>query len=151
MLSWSILQYFWPGLSENRSWKPILVFFLRGCLRQVLLYSILDQGWHHITRLGNMVPTHKTRVYPGWAIWSYYPLGQYAGFMNFWSWKFLVFSLMIDKSVEMILYSHILISLNGNSEIVIKIWVSTLTSKYVLHIFSRYRQVSFQLCLIIII
>ena len=35
---WSILQYFWPALSDNRSWKPILVFFLSGRLRQVLLY-----------------------------------------------------------------------------------------------------------------
>ena len=26
----SILQYFWPALSENQSWKPILVFFLSG-------------------------------------------------------------------------------------------------------------------------
>ena len=24
---WSILQYFWPALRDNRSWKPILVFF----------------------------------------------------------------------------------------------------------------------------
>ena len=38
------------------------------------------------------------------------------------------------KSLEMILYSHILISLNGHSEIVIKIWVSTLTFKYILHV-----------------
>ena len=35
---WSILQYFWPALSDNRSWKPILVFFLSGRLRQVWLY-----------------------------------------------------------------------------------------------------------------
>ena len=48
----------------------------------------------------------------------------------------------------MILYSHILISLNGNSEIVIKIGVSTLTVK---NVFTRYRQVSFQLYLIIIL
>ena len=34
----SILQYFLPSFSENRSWKPILVFFLSGRLRQVLLY-----------------------------------------------------------------------------------------------------------------
>ena len=34
---WSILQYFWPALSNNLSWKPILVFFLSGRLRQVLL------------------------------------------------------------------------------------------------------------------
>ena len=34
---WSILQYFWPALRDNMSWKPILGFFLSGCLRQVLL------------------------------------------------------------------------------------------------------------------
>ena len=32
LLSWSILQYFWPALSDNRSWNPILVFFLSGRL-----------------------------------------------------------------------------------------------------------------------
>ena len=35
---WSILQYFWPASRNNRSWKPFLVFFLSGRLRQVLLY-----------------------------------------------------------------------------------------------------------------
>ena len=30
---WSILQYFWPALSDNRSWKPILVLFMSGRLR----------------------------------------------------------------------------------------------------------------------
>ena len=34
---WSILQNFWPALSDNRYWKPFLVFFLSGRLRQVLL------------------------------------------------------------------------------------------------------------------
>ena len=33
----SILQFFWPALSGNLSWKPILVFFLSDRLRQVLL------------------------------------------------------------------------------------------------------------------
>ena len=51
----------------------------------------------------------------------------------------------------MILYGHILISLNGNIDIVIKIWVSTLIFKNILHIFTRYKQVSFQLYPIIII
>ena len=36
-LSWSILQYFWPALSEKRSWKTIFGLFLSGCLRQVLM------------------------------------------------------------------------------------------------------------------
>ena len=27
-----------PALSDNRSWKPILAFFLSGRLRQILLY-----------------------------------------------------------------------------------------------------------------
>ena len=30
---WSILQYFWPALSDNRSWKPFFVF-----LRVVVLH-----------------------------------------------------------------------------------------------------------------
>ena len=33
---WDILQYFGPALSNNRYWKPILVVFLSGRLRQVL-------------------------------------------------------------------------------------------------------------------
>ena len=35
----SILQHFWPALINNGSWKTILVFFLSGRLRQVLLYN----------------------------------------------------------------------------------------------------------------
>ena len=35
---WSILQYFWPALRDDQSWKPILVFFLSDRLRQVLQY-----------------------------------------------------------------------------------------------------------------
>ena len=31
----SILQYFWPALSDNRSWKSIFGLLLSGCLRQV--------------------------------------------------------------------------------------------------------------------
>ena len=27
---WSILQYVWPALSDNRYWKPILLFFERS-------------------------------------------------------------------------------------------------------------------------
>ena len=34
----SILQDLWPALSDDRSWKTILVFFFSGCWRQVLLY-----------------------------------------------------------------------------------------------------------------
>ena len=33
----SFLQYFWPALSDNRSWKPILVLYLSGRLRHFLL------------------------------------------------------------------------------------------------------------------
>ena len=34
---WSILQYLWPALRDNRSWKPIFGLLLSGCFRQVLL------------------------------------------------------------------------------------------------------------------
>ena len=36
--AWSILQYFWPALSDNQYGKPILVYNLSGRFRQVLLY-----------------------------------------------------------------------------------------------------------------
>ena len=36
---WSILQYFWPALSDNLCWKPIFVIFESGGFRQVLLYQ----------------------------------------------------------------------------------------------------------------
>ena len=35
---WSILQYFWPALSDNWSWKPIFGLFESGRFTQVLLY-----------------------------------------------------------------------------------------------------------------
>ena len=34
----SILQYFWPALSDNRSWKLIFGLFESGRITQVLLY-----------------------------------------------------------------------------------------------------------------
>ena len=40
---WSILQYFWPALSDNWSWKPIFGLFESGCFTQVLLWH-----WHSI-------------------------------------------------------------------------------------------------------
>ena len=38
MLEESILQYIWPTLSDNRSWKPIFGVLISGRLGQVLLY-----------------------------------------------------------------------------------------------------------------
>ena len=37
----NILQHFWPAFtcSDNRSWKTVLVYFLSGRLRRVLLYK----------------------------------------------------------------------------------------------------------------
>ena len=37
---WSILQYFWPALSDNWSWKPICGLFDSGHFTQVLLYFV---------------------------------------------------------------------------------------------------------------
>ena len=38
---WSILQYFWPALSDSWSLKPILGLFESGCFTQVLLYCTI--------------------------------------------------------------------------------------------------------------
>ena len=37
----SVLQYFWPALSDNLSWKPIFCLLECGRFTQVLLYNIL--------------------------------------------------------------------------------------------------------------
>ena len=34
---WNILQYFWPALSDNWSWKPIISLFESGGFSDVLL------------------------------------------------------------------------------------------------------------------
>ena len=34
----SILQYFWPALSDDLVWKPIFSLFVSGPFTQVLLY-----------------------------------------------------------------------------------------------------------------
>ena len=99
------------------------------------------------SRVGTILPArvnppHKTRVYPGWAIRSYYPLWAICGFYEFLVLKILGFqSHGRYESVEMNLYSYILISLNGNSEINMSINNGS-TFKYILHVFTRYRQVS---------
>ena len=37
---WRILQYFWPALNDNWSWKTIFSLFESGRFRRVLLYCI---------------------------------------------------------------------------------------------------------------
>ena len=41
---WSILQYFWPALRDNWSWKPIFGVFESCSFTQVLLYIILEMS-----------------------------------------------------------------------------------------------------------
>ena len=36
---WSILQYFWPALNDNWSWKESFGLFESGRFTHVLLYS----------------------------------------------------------------------------------------------------------------
>ena len=42
MTNGSLMQYFWPVLSDNWSWKPIFALFKSGCFTQVLLYKEKD-------------------------------------------------------------------------------------------------------------
>ena len=37
--TWSILQYFWPALNDNWSWKPTYGLFESSRFTQVLLYE----------------------------------------------------------------------------------------------------------------
>ena len=42
---WSILQYFWPALSDKWSWKPIFGLFESGRFRQVLLHILMEASF----------------------------------------------------------------------------------------------------------
>ena len=44
--TWSILQYFWPALSDNGSWKPIFGLFESGHFTQALVYSFFVMTCH---------------------------------------------------------------------------------------------------------
>ena len=82
---WSILQYFWPALIDNLSWKLILVFFRSGRLRQVLLYllyslifishlqiSVIPQesvsSTEAVTGETNLPPTSSFLSLPAWGL-----------------------------------------------------------------------------------
>ena len=66
---WSILQYFWQTLSENLSWKLILVFFSSGSLWQVLLYYTMHNEQQ--TRKYKW-EIHNNRSHPAKTCCSYY-------------------------------------------------------------------------------
>ena len=51
----SILQYFWPALSHNWSWKPIFGLFESGRFTQVLLYQLLISGKYNGTSSKSML------------------------------------------------------------------------------------------------
>ena len=64
---WSILQYFWPALSDNWSWKPVFCLFEGDPFTQVLLYSYTSAAGsqecicQYIKNVWQQ--TTKTRVY----------------------------------------------------------------------------------------
>ena len=51
MLSWSILQYFWPALSDNWSWNPVVGLLFEWPLKTGLtvFYTIKNQKDLHLT------------------------------------------------------------------------------------------------------
>ena len=48
--TWSILQYFWPALRDNWSWKTIFGLFESGRYTQVLLY-VHKELVNHLVKL----------------------------------------------------------------------------------------------------
>ena len=57
---WSILQYFWPALSNNWSWKTIFGLFESGGVTQILLYYVF---WGSQIIILNL---HCTLIGPLW-------------------------------------------------------------------------------------
>ena len=73
----SILQYFRPALSNIWYWKPNLVFFLSGHLRQVLLYMGKHMAqdcclihWKAVKALASLAYTKYGCTYLSWS-WVY--------------------------------------------------------------------------------
>ena len=64
-----------------------------GCILQLRAYQsfVCNPG---LARYYPQNPPHKTRVYTGWVIRSYYPLWAICGFYEFLVLKIAVFSLM---------------------------------------------------------
>ena len=91
---------------------------LRHCARRHCGSRHFVSRYCESSRVGTILPARvnppqKTRVYPGWAIRSYYPLWAICGFYEFLVLKNLAFqSDERYKSVEIILnyHNHILIS-----------------------------------------
>ena len=66
---WSIVQYFWPALSNNLSWNPIFSLLESGRFTQVLLYiqyikpslhhtEVLEKQWN----MGNVYATNFLKI-----------------------------------------------------------------------------------------
>ena len=50
---WSILQCFWPAVSDNWYWKPIFGLFESGYFKQVLLYVLFGSRFTKPEHLGS--------------------------------------------------------------------------------------------------
>ena len=60
---WSILQYFWPALSNNRSLeKQFLVFFWSGRSGQVVLYAYKRMCVYYV-KYGTLKPSFLQTSY----------------------------------------------------------------------------------------
>ena len=78
---WSILQYFWPSLSNNLSWKPAFIFFLSGHLRQVLLYRSYYQT--HLSSQTEEIQNKEENFY-----WKRHFITFFLKWGNiFWKWS----------------------------------------------------------------
>ena len=61
---WVILQYFWPALSDNLSWKHFSVF-----LRVAVLHRIFFSYFSHLRVLGEMKKIIKKQAGKDTEIW----------------------------------------------------------------------------------
>ena len=67
MLSWSILQYFWPALSDNRSWKPIFGLLFEWPLKTGFTVLVL---FHEYLTLSLLVVTFVVCWKPLQTVWT---------------------------------------------------------------------------------
>ena len=76
---WSILQYFWPALNDNWSWKPIFGLFEGGHFRQVLIYEPQHESSNNVVcatsqasdqpaHMGSLIRTFANRLNILWVL-----------------------------------------------------------------------------------
>ena len=101
----SILQYFWPALSDNWSWKPVFLFFRVAILHR--FWSILQYFWPALSDNWSWKPVflffRVAILHRFWSILQYF----WPALSDNWSWK--QFFGLFGRFTQVLLYFEIIL------------------------------------------